>query len=92
MKRQLISKLRKYQAKEKAVLDAKKSRDESKLQLIKAIHDSMRKNNLKRGDVFRMLTGWSYEKIGNVLHLKQGLRLEKEWIELINSVSNKSND
>jgi hypothetical protein len=47
----------------------------------------MQANGLRRGDIFRRLTNWTYEKIGNVLHLHQGLRSEAEWMELINAVS-----
>lgn len=87
MNQDLLQKFKAYQAEEKALTKARQDRDFAKVHLTKAIHTVMQANGLRRGDIFRRLTNWTYEKIGNVLHLHQGLRSEAEWMELINAVS-----
>jgi hypothetical protein len=91
MNQELVRKFRAYQAKEETFRKARQDRDFAKTQLTMAIRVVMQSNGLRRGDIFKRLRGWTYEKIGNVLHLHQGLKSEAEWIELINAVSEPKN-
>jgi len=91
MNQELLQKFRQYQDEEKSLIKARQSRDSAKVQLTETIRVVMVANKLRRGDIFQRLKGWTYEKIGNVLHLHQGLRSEAEWLDLINAVSEPKN-
>jgi hypothetical protein len=89
MKTNLIKHLRKLQRTEAALAKAKEIRNAARVDLTVAIYDAMKANKLRRSHILKKLQGWSSDKVGNIIHLHQGLRTEAEWLQLIDAVSSK---
>jgi predicted GH43/DUF377 family glycosyl hydrolase len=87
MKSALIKSLRKLQRSETALVQAREDRNAARVDLTTAIYDAMKANRINRGHVRQRLPGWSSEKIGNILHLHQGVKTEAEWLQLIEAVA-----